>query len=554
MEQRISTDVHILIIDEQSLAQSYLKFALEKLGYQQISVADRAQDAIMLCHKRQFDLIICAHNLQKGKDGFQLYEELKSRGLQKLSTGFIFISADTDPSLVYSVIELQPDEFLAKPFVIGDLEVRIERVLKRKRQLKAIYQLLDSGQPERALDVINTQLAQAEHSTIYPLLLKVKGDLLLQLGQIKPAEAFFDAILDIQPFPWARIGLARTFLAQDKQSQALMLLQQLIKRPETRLEALDCIAEIEFRQQQFDHAQQHLQQAATLAPRNLWRQQKLQHLSRINHDYETQYHAAKSMVKFSRHSMHEQPDLYLNLARASIDLALTLDQDDEQSLRLTKQVNQCLNTIRQQFNDHRKEFQQEVIQARLLYLKVNKDKAQQLLKDLEENPPDDDSIEDTLDRAKALHEVGLTEASSRLFRQISQRCQRESHDTVFSTYLEQEQQERASMPYGARELNNNAVHLFQHGNWQEAFKAFELALNVMPKSAAIALNLLQTILSAPPRSMTNQNQQETLILRCLDIIEQGKLNPDQLKRYQKLKELHPERFSLVVENAPPSSR
>ncbi|MCH8538139.1 MAG: response regulator [Alkalimonas sp.] len=548
MDQSIAPDVHILIIDEQSLAQSYLKFALEKLGYEHISVADRAQDAIQLCKKRQYDLIICAHNLQKGKDGFQLYEELKSRGLQKLTTGFIFISADTDPSLVYSVIELQPDEFLAKPFVIGDLEVRIERVLKRKRQLKPIYQLLDNGQPERALELINAQLAQAEHNAIYPLLLKVKGDLLLQLGHIKDAEAFFDAMLDIQPFPWARIGLARTLLAQDKQSQALMLLQQLIKRPETRLEALDCMAEIEFRQQQFDEAQQHLQQAASLAPRNLLRQQKLLQMSRINHDYETQYHAAKSMVKFSRHSRHEQPDLYLNLARASIDLALTLDQDDEQSMRLTKQVNHCLNTIRQQFNENRKEFQQEVIQARLLYLKVNKDKAQQLLKDLQESPPDNDSIEDALDRAKALHEVGLTDASNRLFRQISQRCQRESSDPVFSVYLDQEQQERAEMPYGARELNNNAVHLFQHGNWQEAFKAFELALRVMPKSAAIALNLLQTILTAPRRQAINENQQETLILRCLDIIEQGKLNHDQLKRFQKLKECNPERFTSDVSN------
>ncbi|MDP4529604.1 response regulator [Alkalimonas delamerensis] len=542
MDASISPDVQILIIDEQSLAQSYLKFALEKLGYQQIDMADRAQDAIQLCKTRQYDLIICAHNLQKGKDGFQLYEELKARGLQKLSTGFIFISADTDPSLVYSVIELQPDEFLAKPFVMGDLEVRIERVLKRKQRLKPIYQLLDHGQPERALELVNTELAKSSSTAFYPLLLKLKGDLLLQLQQYNEAEQFFNSMLDLQPFPWARIGLARTLLWLQKEDQALAMLQQLTRRPETRLEALDCMAELDFRQQQYDEAQQHLQQAAALAPRNLLRQQKLLQLCRINHDYETQYQAAKSMVKFSRHSMHEQPDLYLNMARAGIDFALTLEQDDEQSLRLSRQINQCLSSIRQQFNENRKEFQQEVIQARLLYLKDNKDKAQQLLKDLQEKVPDNDSIEDALDRAKALHEVGLSDAANKLFRQISQRCQREGSDPVFSAYLKQEQQERASMPYGARELNNNAVHLYQHGNWQEAFKAFELALRVMPKSAAIALNLLQTILSAPRRTAINESQQETLILRCLDIIERGKLNPDQVKRYQKLKEKHPERF------------
>ncbi len=111
MVQTLSREIRILIIDEQALAQNYLRFALEKLGYGKILFTDRAQTALQWCKDQEFDLIICSFNLQQGKDGFQLYEELKVRRIQRLKTGFIFISAETDPSLVYSVLELQPDEF-----------------------------------------------------------------------------------------------------------------------------------------------------------------------------------------------------------------------------------------------------------------------------------------------------------------------------------------------------------------------------------------------------------------------------------------------------------
>ncbi|MDU0356053.1 hypothetical protein RS130_21085 [Paraglaciecola aquimarina] len=45
----------------------------------------------------------------------------------------MFISADTNSDLVQSIIELQPDDFLAKPFTVKDLDRRLGRVLARKK-------------------------------------------------------------------------------------------------------------------------------------------------------------------------------------------------------------------------------------------------------------------------------------------------------------------------------------------------------------------------------------------------------------------------------------
>ena len=535
METAVKRDERILIIDDQSLTQSYLRYALEQLGYQNFSFADRAQYALSLCRQNSYELIICAFNLPNGKDGYQLYEELKMRGLQKLSCGVIFISAETEPALVHSVLELQPDEFLAKPFVIKDLQNRIERVLKRKQQLRPVYELLEQKLLDQALEMINQQLSTPELHKLFPLLLKLKGDVLLEQQDYQQANGFFQAMLQIQPFGWARVGRVRCLLQHGNEPQALDELEQLLTRSETRLFALDCLAELEFKRQRYSHAQQHNQTATEIAPRNLLRQQKLLQLSRLNHDYEIQYRAARDMVKFARYSMYEHPDLYLNLARASIDFALSTD-DAEQQHRLNRQAVQSINTAQRQFSEHDLSEQHQVLQARLLYLQDHREKAKQMLAEL--TPQREiTSLEDALDKAKALHEVGLNDASKQLFAQISEHCRKQRQEPILLAYMQQEQQERAAMPQGPRELNNNAVHLYQRGNWQEAFSAFTLALQVMPKNAGIALNLWQTLLTSP-RPLCSKQQQRKILLQCQKIIENTRLRAEQQERYLQLKQKH----------------
>ncbi|EIW89601.1 TPR motif protein [Alishewanella agri BL06] len=532
MEHVPKRDERILIIDEQQLSQSYLRYTLEQLGYQNITIADRAQLALNLCRNNLFDLIICSFNQAEGKDGFQLFAELKFSGLQKHATALIFISAETDPTLVHSVIELQPDEFLAKPFAIKDLQLRIERVLKRKQQLRPLYQLLDNQQYPSALRHIDEQLSDASQHKWFPLLLKLKGDILLAQQDYEDAEHFFLAMLSIQPFSWARMGLVRCYVQQGREQQAFNELEPLLLRTESRLFALDLLSELEFKQQRYQQAQQHLIDAAELAPRNLLRQQKLLQLSRLNHDYETQYRAAKDMVKYARYSMFEQPDLYLNLARASIDYALA-SEDEEQQSRLNRQVTLSLQALQKQFGKQDLSEQQLILQARLLYLQDHKDKAKALLRDLKNDQPIS-SLEDALDKAKALHELGLADAAEQLFQQISDYCKQQQADPVLTAYLQQERAERVQMKQGPRELNNSAVQLYQRGHWEQAFEAFNLAHKVMPKNAGIALNLLQTLLTSP-RPLCGVQEKLQLQQQCEQVIAAASLKPEQQRRYEQLK-------------------
>ncbi len=530
MALKFNKDIQILVVDEQPLAQNYLRYVLENLGYLNFHYAENSAAALALCLDKVFDLIICSFNLN-GKDGYQLYQELKVRNLFRHCTGFIFISAETDPSLVHSVLELQPDEFMVKPFAIKDLKSRIDRTLQRKNLFRPLYSLMDQKKTDLALKQLDQWLAQGYQPKYTNMLLKIKGELLHQAGRWTEGEQFYSGLVHQEQLHWAKLGLARCLIQREAYAEAAALLQPLLQKADMKLAALDLLAEIHLNQQMYKKALAELLQAADIAPRNLIRQQKLMHLSRLNHDYENQFKAAKDLLRFARFSVYEQPDLYLNLARASIDYALSVDEEEHIS-RLSKVANDTLTNMRQLFPEQPKQEQQVVVQARIYYLKEQVDKAKQLLLALEKNAAGQ-SPEDLLDKAKALHEVGMLSSSRELLRQLNQDASTlKNADPVFLTYLRQEQQERETLPMGPREFNNNAVLLYEKGQWHQALDAFIQAFSIMPGNVGIALNLLQSLRST--ENIDPAIQTEQLRLQCEVMLSRAKLNEEQQKRWQQL--------------------
>ena len=141
--------------------------------------------------------------------------------------------------------------------------------------------------------------------------------------------------------------------------------------------------------------------------------------------------------------------------------------------------------------------------------------------------------EDILDKAKALHEVGLLSRSRELLRQLAQDENKlKDVDPVFLSYLKQELQERETLPMGPREFNNNAVLLYERGQWHQALDAFIQAFNIMPGNVGIALNLLQSLAST--ENIDPAIQTEQLRLQCEVMLSKAKLNEEQQKRWQQL--------------------
>ncbi len=533
MVSKIFNKTKVLIIDDQPLAQSYMRQSLESIGFRDLTSAEHAQSALKLCHKIKFDLILCSFNLGRDKDGYHLYEELKNKQLVKRTTGFIFISAETSAALVHSVIELQPDDFLAKPFSIKDLSTRISRLLKRKTVLSEIYDYMDVKNYSKAIKVIQKKLASASMSQYSPILLRLKGELLLKLERYAEAKVFFKTALEMQKFTWAKVGLVESLIGNSEFKLAHGLLESMLQHADTRLVAFDLLSKLELKLKNYTSAQNYLSEATDMAPRNISRQNRFVNISKLNHDYENNYKANRSILKYARHSIHDSPDIYLNVARAGIDFALTTEHSDMIN-RLSRQTTECIQDLKKQFPDADTQEQLDVLNARMHYLKDERDKAVALVEQLVDDDEPIRSIDDALDKAKVLHELGFHHRASQLFNKINEHCVKYNHtDPTLVVYINQERLEREEIKQGPRELNNTAVDQYKKGEYHKSVETFSLAFRIMPKNTSIALNLLQSMLDA---SRNGQSMSSSLVEKCKQTIENSELDTDQQLRFNKLKE------------------
>jgi tetratricopeptide (TPR) repeat protein len=179
-----------------------------------------------------------------------------------------------------------------------------------------------------------------------------------------------------------------------------------------------------------------------------------------------------------------------------------------------------------------------VIDARLHYLKDDTVKAQMLLSDFHTDHAQHHSTEALLDRAKALHEVGLKKESIAILDAISSR-QEESADelNLMATYLKQEKEEKETITLSPKTLNNTAVAQYKRGNLEQSYTTFAQAFRVMPKNPSIALNYLQAIIRAKKANAPMLSDTVAAINKCRETLEITTLSEDQNARYQSVKNI-----------------
>lgn len=392
---------------------------------------------------------------------------------------------------------------------------------------------MEKGHHQRALAEVELFLAEPKNSEFYPLALKTKGDLLLACGQHQQAKDFYLAILNVQSFTWAQLGLVNAHIHLDEDEEAEKLVIRLAFKPDSQLAAYDLLSALQIKQNDFDAALECVVMATEVSPRNIRRHQTAVELSRITHDYETQFEAAKKIVKFAKNSIHDKPENYLNVARAGIDFAMT--SDDKETDKLLKQANEYVRQFMAAFPKAELHDQMKVINARLLYLQDEKENAKALLEQLDKHNWETEPLEGLLDKAKAFHELGLHDNSNSILEQIEKRCKRdEKQGSLFLHYVQKEKVERSVIKQTPKELNNTAVNYYQDGDIDQALMVFRQAYTVMPKNPSIALNLLQSIAIVAKERDIPENSQAA-IKACIATIENSSLTEEQEERYNKVR-------------------
>ncbi|RDV24320.1 response regulator [Alteromonas aestuariivivens] len=532
MHYKLARELRILIIEHQIFSKGYLRYSMEELGFRNIDYTKTANEAKEALNTVRYDLILCAYDLKEEQEGYFLYTELLEHKALPPSTAFVFISADTSPDIVNSIVELQPDDFIARPFSVKDLDKRLSRLIKRKQALKPVYTCVEKNALDDALFQTEQFLLEPKNAEFFPVALKLKGELLLACGQFEAAREFYLAILNVQKFTWAQIGLVKCHIHLNQDEEAEKLILALAFQNDSKLVAYDLLSALKIKQQEFDDALESVMEAAQLSPRNIQRHRHAMDLSRLTHDYESRFEAAKKIIRFAKNSIHDTPEVYLSVARAGIDYAMTADEDQTQSL--IRQSKEYLKRLRSRFSDDELTEQLKVIDARLLYLQDETEKALALLSQLSDDGWGDECAEALLDKAKAFHTLGLQEHALTILDTIDRRCnEAPPEDNLFLSYIRMERQEKAAIALPPRALNNLAVNQYQQGDIHAALESFRQAFTIMPKNPAIALNLLQAIAT----NNTQSDSDDKRVHACMKILESNPLSAEQEQRYLKIRTL-----------------
>ena len=119
------TAKRILIVDDEQDILEFLRVLLEEEGYE-VATSDKGEFLEQL-HNDRLPHLILVDVLLSGKDGRAIVKHLKSQP-ETMHIPVIMFSAH--PSAYKTALQAGADDFLAKPFAIGELLAKIAHFLK----------------------------------------------------------------------------------------------------------------------------------------------------------------------------------------------------------------------------------------------------------------------------------------------------------------------------------------------------------------------------------------------------------------------------------------
>ena len=173
--------LNVLVIEDEQAIANLIHMNLSGEGYRCTCAFDGKQGADLI-EKEKYDLILLDIMLPE-IDGYELLEYIKPLG-----TPVIFITAKGAVDDRIKGLKLGADDYLAKPFQIGELSARVEAVLRRYG--KSDRQLVFA---DAAINIDSRQVVQGGHAVD----LTVKEfDLLVELVRNKNVALYRDRLYE----------------------------------------------------------------------------------------------------------------------------------------------------------------------------------------------------------------------------------------------------------------------------------------------------------------------------------------------------------------------
>jgi len=481
----------ILIVDDFPEMRSLLRSMVTAYGATDIEQAVNGEEAVRVMASGRFDIVLCDYNLGDGKDGQQVLEEAKYRGLLPGSTCFVMVTAESTSQMVMGALEYQPDGYISKPVTKVVLQARLKKLLEKKDSFREISKLLDRKQYDKVAELCDRYI---ENGSKYRTeLLKIKSDVLIKTGAYDRAMELCTGVVAERELAWAMFDIGRVRYHRQQYRQAVESFSAIIAHNSAYVAAYDWLARAQERLGDSVSAQTTLVEAIGRSSKSLLRLRALADVAEKNEDYEVTETARRKAIRVGKASVLRQPADYRKLAK-------TLVRNNS-----AKDALKVVESIRYEFRDDpQAELEAATVHSHI-YSALGNDKASgEMLEkavELAAGNPGLVSADVGIDLAQACLAHGRKAEANDFIRSVV----KNHHDNedilgrITRLYGEVgERQEVEALIENTRseivKINNDGVKLLKDGKVQESIELFTRAARGMPQNPIINLNAAQSLI------------------------------------------------------------
>lgn len=179
------------MVDDEAPVREMIGDALSLAGYRTFFAED-GLEALNLVRTNHVDLIVSDINMPK-LDGFKLLEALRRRGD---NTPFVLLTASKDRPHLSTGFRLGADDFIAKPFGIEELALRVGAILKRTARSTQEVTVLSAGPIEVLVEDYGVRL-EGKEVALSPTEFKLLVALLQAKGHVLSKQTLLEDVWDM---------------------------------------------------------------------------------------------------------------------------------------------------------------------------------------------------------------------------------------------------------------------------------------------------------------------------------------------------------------------
>lgn len=471
-----------LLIDDIPEMRASVRIQLSNVGLDNCDLVRNVKEAVDKLTLNRYDLVVCDYNLGQGADGQQLLELVRRKKLLPLSTAFLMITGETGYEQVSTTAEFSPDDYLIKPFTAETLGVRLIRAMEKKAALAPIYRhMTDKGDPALAIEACDQLLAEKSRYSLD--ILRIKGDLLLNLGRNTEALELYENVLQQRETPWSALGKARALAAMGDTDQAREYLEGAVTAYPNYLAAYDSLAQL-LETTDKAAAQQVVEQALKVSA-STRRQRQLGALALDNKDFSRAEDAYRQAVVRDRSGFFKSHDDYAGLAKSCSEQGKT-----QEALAAVKDMAQHFQRTPEL------EARQAALESQVQIKAGNKAAADAALKKaLQTGAGNALDPQTSLEIAQACFANGEEEQGKQIIQTVAEEYHEDNYvfaraQSVFTAAgLEDEGQVLLEATRKRMiKLNNDAVALAREGKLDQAIGMLTEAADRLANNAQVAIN------------------------------------------------------------------